>query len=183
MVADYVKLIGAQNIHKMKPQEMKFSLIKVNIDKWWGVGEWTMPRCHVEPTISPSFPVPEPTSTRRCAKCWEIYGLGCRGELGIMHREKRRQFTVIHNMCLRYRFSWLCFYSIWHCILVCITVLTHRLRFTYDYLRFSLSVCWEGRSCRCCRLRCRRRMLNVESCRCRSRSDANVNDACLIARA
>lgn len=91
---------------------MKFSLIKVNIDKWWGVGEWTMPRCHVEPTISPSFPVPEPTSTRRCAKCWEIYGLGCRGELGIMHREKRRQFTVIHNMCLRYRFSWLCFYSI-----------------------------------------------------------------------
>lgn len=131
MVADYVKLIGAQNKHKMKPQEMKFSLIKVNIDKWWGVGEWTMPRCHVEPTISPSFPVPEPTSTRRCAKCWEIYGLGCRGELGIMHREKRRQ---IHNMCLRYRFSWLCFYSIWHCILVCITVLTHRLRSTYDFL-------------------------------------------------
>lgn len=105
MVADYVKLIGAQNIHKMKPQEMKFSLIKVNIDKWWGVGEWTMPRCHVEPTISPSFPVPEPTSTRRCAKCWEIYGLGCRGELGIMHREKWRQITVIHNMCLRYRFQ------------------------------------------------------------------------------
>lgn len=78
--------------HKTKPEEMKFLLIKVNIDKWWGVGEWTMPRCHVDPTISPSFQLPVPFSSLRCAKWWQIYGFGYWKVMGIVHCKKKEQF-------------------------------------------------------------------------------------------